>query len=144
MGEIMRSSGPLEDRIAIRELIDSYNDAVMRFDPNDWSANWDIDGVWSLPGRGEVTGRDNIVPFWTAVMSQIVVDGFFASAGIITVDGDAAHGTWYQQEFLRDLPDKGGAKRFVIGEYTDDYVRRDGRWLFSKRIYKVRTSETRP
>jgi len=27
----MISSGPAEDRLAIRELIDSYNDAVMRY-----------------------------------------------------------------------------------------------------------------
>lgn len=143
----MRSSGPLEDRIAIRELIDSYNDAVMRFDPADWGANWAEDGVWSLPGRGEVSGRDQIVPFWTAVMGAIEVDGFFASAGILTVTGDTAHGTWYQQEFLRDKPKEGSdaapTRRFVIGEYTDDYVKVDGRWLFKKRIYKVRTSETR-
>ena len=138
----MRSSGPLEDRIAIRELIDSYNDAVMRFDPDDWGANWDDDGVWSLPGREPVSGRTNIVPFWTAVMSQIRVDGFFASAGIITVTCDTAHGTWYQQEFLSGK-DGTGPKRFVIGEYTDYYVKRDGRWLFSRREYNVRTAEER-
>ena len=28
----MISSGPIEDRLAIRELVDSYNDAVMRMD----------------------------------------------------------------------------------------------------------------
>ena len=141
----MISSGPLEDRLAIRELVESYNDAVMRFDPEDWGANWADDGIWSLPGRGEVEGRDKIVPFWTAVMSNIEVDGFFASGGVLTVVGDTAHGTWYQQEFLRDKPqgDAAVTKRFVIGEYTDDYVKRDGRWLFAKRVYKVRTMETR-
>ena len=29
---IMLSQGPIEDRLQIRELIDSYNNAVMRFD----------------------------------------------------------------------------------------------------------------
>ena len=131
-----RSSGPLEDRIAIRELIESYNDAVMRFDPDDWGANWADEGVWSLPGRGEVEGKASIVPFWQAVMSTMTVEGFFASAGIITVTSDTAHGTWDQQEFLKD---QSGTRRFVIGEYTDDYVKRDGHWLFTKRIYAVRT-----
>jgi ketosteroid isomerase-like protein len=143
---IRRSSGPLEDRIAIRELVESYNDAVMRFDPVDWGANWAEDGVWSLPGRGEVKGRDKIVPFWTAVMGAIEVDGFFASAGTITVTGDTAHATWYQQEFLRDKPTDAATtviRRFVIGEYTDDYVKQSGRWFFAKRVYTVRTSEVR-
>ncbi len=36
----MLSRGPMEDRLAIRELVDSYNDAVMRFDADAWSANW--------------------------------------------------------------------------------------------------------
>jgi uncharacterized protein (TIGR02246 family) len=141
-----RSSGPLEDRIAIRELVESYNDAVMRFDPIDWGANWAEDGVWSLPGRSEVKGRDKIVPFWTAVMGAIEVDGFFASAGTITVTGDTAHATWYQQEFLRDKPTDAATpatRRFVIGEYTDDYVKQSGRWFFAKRVYTVRTSEVR-
>lgn len=31
-------SGPMEDRMAIRELHDSYCDAVLRKDPEDWGA----------------------------------------------------------------------------------------------------------
>ncbi|MDA1207809.1 MAG: nuclear transport factor 2 family protein, partial [Proteobacteria bacterium] len=46
----MSSSGPIEDRLSIRELVDSYNDAVMRFDGDAWSANWAEDAVWNLPG----------------------------------------------------------------------------------------------
>jgi uncharacterized protein (TIGR02246 family) len=130
----MISSGPLEDRLAIRELVESYNDAVMRFDPDDWGANWADDGVWSLPGRGEVSGRDNIVELWKGVMSTTVVEGFFASAAVVTVNGDQATGTWYQQEFLS----REGNRIAIVGEYDDAYVKRDGRWYFAKRIYKVR------
>jgi ketosteroid isomerase-like protein len=128
--------------MAIRELIESYNDAVMRFDAEAYGANWAVDGVWHLPGRGDVVGRDAIVPFWTQVMGALTVIGFFASAGPIVVDGDRAHGTWYQQEFLTDA---GGTRRFVVGEYTDEYVKHADRWLFAKRVYKVRHSEeTKP
>ena len=42
----MISSGPIEDRLAIRE--ESYNDAVMRFDGEAWAANWTDDAIWSL------------------------------------------------------------------------------------------------
>lgn len=132
----MISSGPLEDRMAIRELVESYNDAVMRFDADDWGSNWAPDGVWSLPGRGEVTGREAIVAQWLGAMGDLEVDGFFASAGVITVDGDRAHATWYQQEFLK----RAGTRMAIVGEYTDDYVKTGGRWYFAKRIYKVRTA----
>ena len=96
----MISSGPIEDRLALRELIEAYNDAVMRVDADAWAENWAEEGTWSLPGMGEVQGRDRIVKMWTAAMSQYDVQGFFASAGPLIVDGDTAHGRWYQQEFL--------------------------------------------
>ena len=50
----------LEDRLAIRELHDTYCDAVLRNDPDDWGALWTEDAVWSLMGT-EVVGRENIV-----------------------------------------------------------------------------------
>ena len=131
------SSGPLEDRLAIRELVDSYNDAVMRFDADAWGANWAEDGIWDL-GQAEVAGKENIVATWQGAMSNFDFVGFFASAGPIIVDGDTAHGTWYQQEFLHQ---KDGVKRNVTGRYEDDYVKKGGRWYFQKRVYLVLNAE---
>lgn len=133
----MISRGPLEDRLAIRELVESYNDAVMRRDAGAWAENWADDGVWSLPRIGEVRGKSQIVATWEAAMSQHDVNAFFASAGPIVVDGHTAHGTWYQQELLTT---KGGVTRTVVGEYTDDYVKSAGRWYFQQRVYQVRIS----
>ena len=130
----MVSSGPVEDRLAIRELVESYNDAVMRFDVDAWSANWVDDATWCLPGMGEVKGKNVFVPMWQQMMANFSFVGFFASAGPIVVSGDTAHATWYQQEFLHQ---KDGVQRAVTGQYEDDYVRRNGRWLFQRRIYKV-------
>lgn len=130
----MISSGPVEDRLAIRELVDSYNDAVMRFDADAWAANWTDDAIWSLPGMGDVTGKKTFVPMWQQMMAGFSFVGFFASAGPIVVKGETAHATWYQQEFLHQ---KDGVKRAITGQYEDDYVKRNGRWLFQKRIYKV-------
>ena len=130
----MISSGPLEERLAIRELIDSYNDAVMRFDGDAWAENWTADATWSLPGMGDVNGKANFFALWTKMMSAYSFVGFFASAGPITVTDNTAHGTWYQQEFLHG---KDGAKTQVTGRYEDDYVKRGGRWFFQKRTYSV-------
>lgn len=134
----MISSGPLEDRLAIRELVESYNDAVMRFDKDAWAANWREDATWSLPGAGDMVGRANFVPVWQQAMSAFSFVGFFASAGPIVVEGDRAHGTWYQQEFLHQ---KDGVKRAVTGRYEDDYVKVGGRWYFQKRVYSVLHAE---
>ncbi len=134
LGVFMISSGPVEDRLAIRELVDSYNDAVMRLDGEAWASNWTDDGIWSLPGVGEVAGKAKFYPMWQQAMSAFSFVGFFASAGPIIVTGDTAHGTWYQQEFLHM---KAGGKQTITGQYEDDYVRKDGRWYFAKRVYAV-------
>jgi ketosteroid isomerase-like protein len=134
----MISSGPLEDRLAIRELVDSYNDAVMRFDGEAWASNWTDDATWSLPGAGDITGKDNFFPIWQGAMDGFSFVGFFASAGPMVIDGDTAHATWYQQEFLHE---KTGTKRTVTGRYEDDYVKVDGRWFFKKRVYSIMNAE---
>lgn len=128
------SSGPIEDRLAIRELVESYNDAVMRFDGEAWAENWADDAVWELPGAGPLVGKSTFFPVWQQAMANFSFVGFFASAGPIHVDGDAATGTWYQQEFLHQTD---GVKRSVTGKYTDTYARLGGRWLFTKRVYEI-------
>lgn len=130
----MISSGPVEDRLMIRELVESYNDAVMRFDADAWGANWTDNAVWNLPGAGDMAGKPTILAAWQQAMSAFSFVGFFASAGPIVVTGDAATGTWYQQEFLHQ---KDGVKRTITGKYTDTYVKHSGRWFFAKRIYEI-------
>ena len=135
----MISSGALEDRCLIRELVESYNDAVMRFDGEAWGENLTEDAVWHLPGAGDVSGRDAIVTVWQGAMSAFSFVGFFASAGPIHVSGDTATATWYQQEFLHG---KDGSERKVTGRYEDDYVKVEGRWYFKRRVYEVLNSQT--
>ncbi len=134
----MISSGPMEDRLAIRELVESYNDAVMRFDGEAWAANWREDATWSLPGMDAITGKDKFFPIWQQAMSAFSFVGFFASAGPIVVDGDRAHGTWYQQEFLHQ---KDGVRHTITGCYNDDYVKVDGHWYFQRRDYLIMNAE---
>ncbi len=135
----MISTGPVEDRLMIRELIESYNDAVMRFDADDWADTWLDDATWALPGTGDgITGKDNFLPIWKNAMSAFEYVGFFAFPAPVTVTGDTAKGTLYQRE---ELHQKDGVKRLVTGRYEDEYAKKDGRWYFSKRVYSVLQSE---
>ena len=82
-------SNEVADRLAINELIATYNDAVMRFDADAWGSTWAEDGVWSLPGMGDgIAGRDAIVATWKMAMDQFEFVGFFASPGPVQIDGD--------------------------------------------------------
>ena len=123
------------DRLAIAELIATYNDAVMRMDAEAWGSTWAEDGVWSLPGMDAgIRGRQAIVDTWKLAMSQFEFVGFFATPGPLYLDGDSARGTLYQQEVLCL---KGGGERRVIGRYSDEFVRTDGQWRFASRTYEV-------
>ena len=158
----MISSGPLEDRLAIRELVESYNDAVMRFDAEAWGANWSDDAHWSVPGLADATGRAAIVAQWQQAMAAFDCVGFFApifpepplcpkeTAVMRTRTRSPSRKdlprffpmracrAWYQQEFLYF---KDGTKRVVIGRYDDEYVKQSGRWYFRRRSYSVLKAE---
>ena len=125
--------GPVEDRLAIRERIEAYSDAVFRHDAEAWIANWRDDGVWRLPGI-DVAGKAQIKAAWVQAMSGFAVAGFFATPGAIEVRGDRAAVRVYTQEILID---HAGKVRRILGAYDDELVKAAGVWLFSSRAYSV-------
>jgi len=134
----MPFEGPVEDRLAIRERIDAYSDAVFRRDAEDWIANWREDGVWSLPGI-DVSGRAQIKAAWLGAMAEFPLAMFFASPGSIVVDGDRARARVYTQEILTLA--SGGLRR-IVGAYDDELIKTGGAWLFSRRAYRILHDQT--
>jgi uncharacterized protein (TIGR02246 family) len=129
----MPFEGSLEDRIAIRELIESYGDAVFRRDEAAWAANWAEESVWTLAGVG-VKGKANIVALWKGAMAGFSTVTFFANPGAIRVNGDSAEVRVYTLEFLVET---GGKSRRVVGQYDDRLVKENGAWLFQARSYRI-------
>ncbi|MDR2858692.1 MAG: nuclear transport factor 2 family protein, partial [Novosphingobium sp.] len=69
----MPFTGPCEDRLAIRELLETYADAVTRADAAAWGDTWAEDGEWSMPDYPEfptTTGRREIVALWVEAMKS--------------------------------------------------------------------------
>jgi ketosteroid isomerase-like protein len=126
-------SGPIEDRLAIRERVEAYSDAVFRHDADAWAACWAEEGTWKLP-TVEVSGREKLKATWIGAMSAFGLAGFFAVPGSIIVEGDRATARNYTQEILQL---KDGGMRRIIGAYADELVKRDGTWVFLSRTYTV-------
>ncbi len=132
----MPFTGPAEDRLAIRELIDAYADAVCCNDAAAWGALWTEDAEWSLPdipALGTTQGRDAIVALWTAAMQGFAGVVFVASPGSIEVDGDRAIVRSYASEVF----EQSGATVRQRGRYDDLCVRTGGQWRFERRVFRV-------
>lgn len=131
----MPFTGPVEDRLAIRELLDSYADAVIRNDAADWGACWAEDCVWSMPDYPEfpkTEGRDAVVALWVEAMKHYPGVIFVAGPGSIEVEGDRAAVRSYTSEVY----DQGGVTKRDRGRYDDVCVKRNGRWQFQSRIFR--------
>jgi ketosteroid isomerase-like protein len=131
----MPYSGPAEDRLALRELLETYADAVTRCDADSWGATWAQDAQWSLPDYPEIGtthGRDAIVAMWVEAMKHYPGIMFEAWPASIEVHGDAAKMRSYTAE-VYDWPDGVHRDR---GLYEDECVKLDGRWLFKSRTFR--------
>jgi len=133
----MAFTGSFEDRLAIRELMEHYADAVMQRDPEAWGQVWAEDATWSLPefpGLELFEGRDNIVQGWVSAMGDYPGLVYIATPGAIEVDGDHAVARAYTSEMFYD-PE--GKLLRVRGQYDDELHKTNGRWLFTSRVYRL-------
>lgn len=131
----MPYSGPLEDRLAIRELLETYADAVVRRDAADWGATWAQDAEWSLPDYpelGTTRGREAIVAMWVEAMKSYPGILFQAWPGSIEVDGDTAR----MRSYTAEVYDQDGHTLRDRGVYEDTCVKEGGRWLFKSRSFR--------
>jgi uncharacterized protein (TIGR02246 family) len=131
----MAFEGPVEDRLAIRELLEAYADAVCVVDPVAWGNTWAEDGVWELPDYpaiGKISGKANIVNAWKAAMAQYPGVIFIATPGSIKITGDEA----VVRSYTSEVYDRDGATKRDRGRYDDVVVKRGGKWLFKTRVFK--------
>lgn len=128
----MTNSGPMEDRLLIRELFGLYGDASCKGDGAAWLATFADDCEWNshmFNRKGKADLREQWDQLWQAFDKL----GFLSEIGWIAVDGDTARASSQAREIIR-LKDGGLFK--LIGHYDDYLVRENGQWLFSRRNYQ--------
>lgn len=131
----MPFTGPAEDRLAIRELLETYADAVTRVDADAWAATWAEDAEWSLPDYpelGTTRGRAAIRAMWVEAMKGYPGIMFEAWPGSIEVDGDRAT----MRSYTAEVYDQNGQTHRDRGRYEDTLVKIDGQWLFASRSFR--------
>jgi hypothetical protein len=129
------SSGTLEDRMEIRELIETFAVGVMRHDPEIWMSVWAEEGSWNLPSLAQpVKGRAALREAFGTKTGYFGFMSMLMFPHGLRFDGDRASGRTHGQEVI--LPLEGGMK-FLTGCFEDQYVREGGRWLFLSRDFNV-------
>lgn len=133
----MAFTGTIEDRIAIRELHDTYADAGFRGDKEQWLGCFADDCVWVTP-FGEMNGKEQLEATWNQIFASLSALGFFTVMGSLEIDGDRATDRAYIREifFAQD-----GSMRKLVGRYDDQLVRVNGAWKFARRNYQVLIEE---
>jgi ketosteroid isomerase-like protein len=134
----MPFTGPLEDRLAIRELYGCYADAAFSGNGAAWLACWADDCVWETP-VGLAKGKQDLKAQWESLWSRIETMAFFAEVTSIEVDGSHARSRAYCREVSRW---KDGSMIKVIGRYEDEVVHSDGGWKFARRDFTLHLQET--
>jgi uncharacterized protein (TIGR02246 family) len=133
----MAFTGPIEDRLAIRELIDTYADATNLRDADVWGSLFAEEARWFLPDfpeYGDTVGRDAIVAKWVAAVADHEGLVYVATPGAIEVDGDRATARLYTSEVYTA---KDGATVRRRGRYDDVLVKRAGRWLIDEHAFRT-------
>jgi uncharacterized protein (TIGR02246 family) len=133
----MAFTGPEADRMAIRDLHDTYGDAASRMDKQQWLDCWAPDGVWVTAAVGEVRGHEALAQTWDRLFETMDAMAFFVSTGAISVTGDTATARCHVREIGRI---NGKVMKFSA-RYDDELVRIGGRWLFSSRTYVMNIAE---
>jgi hypothetical protein len=133
----MAFTGPVEDRLAIRERYNAYSDAATTQDEDAYLACWHAHGVRVGQGQ-ECRGTDDLRVQWRGMWVLLDRMAFFSEPGAIEVSGDRARAHCNCREIIVL---KSGELWKVVGRYDDEFVRENGDWLFARREYTMLINE---
>lgn len=133
----MPFTGPVEDRLAIRELYGTYADASWRGDRAQWLGTFAPDGRWTSH-LFDVTGHEALAATWDGMWKDWSAVAFLGEIGSMEVEGDTARVRSYAREVVQT--NDGGVFK-LCGRYEDALVRIGGDWKFARRDYALTIGE---
>lgn len=133
------------DRLAIRELVDRYNDAINHRDWPMLATLFAPDAVWEIaaPVHLRLEGAPKIAGGirWAVSRQEVLVQ--VTSAVVIESSApDRATVRSTMTEFSRVR--EGDAGMQSVGTFYDQVSKLDGAWCFAQRLFRVRYSDIVP
>lgn len=133
----MSNSGNIEDRILIRELYGQYASGGSHGDADSWLACWDEECHW-ITSNFERQGKQGLREQWGLLWDNFVSAVVLNEVGPIQVSGDSATGGCSVLEIIKL---KSGGTLKIAGLYSDEFVKKGGKWLFRSRKYDLVSEE---
>ena len=139
------------DRLAIRELVDAYAHCADRRDAKGQMALFTddtrflvfMDATAAQPTQ-ELHGRESLAPVFDD-LNQYAATMHFNGQSTVSLDGDQATGESYCLAHHLSVGEDGQRTMMIASiRYLDEFVKRDGQWLFAERLLMVNWTETRP
>jgi len=128
----------LEDRIALRELVDKVSLLADKKDFNNQVQLFTQDGVSETFAEGtsilKLKGRKEMSKAFGEFLKNVDIIYHFNGQHVVTINGDGATGTSYCMITLIGMENGRKIKTIIGAVYRDTYVRENNRWLISKRI----------
>jgi len=144
------SPGEAADRLAIRELVESYAHCADRRDAKGQMALFTPDTHFVVymnakdptPSQ-ELHTRDALAPVFDDLNKYAATMHFVGQSTILTLTNDRATGEAYT--LAHHLTIDGGKRKLMIAtlRYNDSFVKTNGEWLFAERLLYVDWIEER-
>lgn len=127
----------LDDRIALKELVDSVSILGDKKDFSAQAALFSEDAVSETFAAGtsilKLRGRKEMAEAFSNFLKDFQTVYHFNGQQVVTIDGDKATGTCYCLIILIGSDNGKKIKTTIGAVYLDNYVRRENRWLIAKR-----------
>jgi ketosteroid isomerase-like protein len=144
MNHVSISPDEAADRLAIRELVDSYAHCADRRDANGQMALFTEDTHFvvymnakdPVPSQ-ELHSREALAPVFADLNKYEATTHFVGQSTIFTLEGDRATGETYC--LAHHVTVDGATRRLMLASlrYLDTFVKMDGAWLFAERLLYV-------
>jgi SnoaL-like domain len=138
------------DRLAIRELVETYAHCADRRDAKGQMALFTTDTHFAVymnakdpkPSQ-ELNSREALAPVFADLNRYDATTHFLGQSTILTLNADRATGEAYC--LAHHVTADGGERRLMIASlrYLDTFARVDGEWLFAERLLYVDWLEER-